>query len=160
MTERWRLHSTYQWSPNTRQTDVAALDLQHRLGNDGILNFGYHYRRGLLEQYTASAVYPVTDRWQLIGSVQLFGAHQESIRGTDRCVGGPGRARVRQLLHHPAPGRPQFLQPDVLRCRQLPAGKQGSVRDNAIMFEVVFKGLGSTGGQIDPLLHRDILGYQ
>jgi len=25
---------------------------------------------------------------------------------------------------------------------------------------VVFKGLGSSGGEIDPLLHRDILGYQ
>jgi len=37
---------------------------------------------------------------------------------------------------------------------------QTNLRDNAIMFEVVFKGLGSTGGQIDPLLRRDILGYQ
>ena len=41
-----------------------------------------------------------------------------------------------------------------------PAGTNPNRRDNAIMFEVVFKGLGSTGGQIDPLLRRDILGYQ
>jgi LPS-assembly protein len=43
-----------------------------------------------------------------------------------------------------------------------PAANQAGLnqRDNAILFEVVFKGLGSTGGQIEPLLHRDILGYQ
>ncbi|HEY8683338.1 MAG TPA: hypothetical protein VIM06_09215, partial [Rhodanobacter sp.] len=42
----------------------------------------------------------------------------------------------------------------------LPAGGNINLRDNAVMFEVVFKGLGSSGGQIDPLLRRDILGYQ
>jgi LPS-assembly protein len=41
-----------------------------------------------------------------------------------------------------------------------PVPANGNLRDNAVMFEVVFKGLGSSGGQIDPLLHRDILGYQ
>jgi LPS-assembly protein len=41
----------------------------------------------------------------------------------------------------------------------LPAGS-GNQRDNAIMFEIVFKGLGSSGTQIDSLLQRDILGYQ
>jgi LPS-assembly protein len=41
-----------------------------------------------------------------------------------------------------------------------PTGGNINKRDNAIMFEVVFKGLGTSGGQIDPLLRRDILGYQ
>jgi LPS-assembly protein len=42
----------------------------------------------------------------------------------------------------------------------VPTASNTNLRDNAIMFEVVFKGLGSTGGQIDPTLRRDILGYQ
>ncbi|CAM5357632.1 hypothetical protein [Rhodanobacter lindaniclasticus] len=41
-----------------------------------------------------------------------------------------------------------------------PSGTNVNRRDNAIMFEIVFKGLGSTGGQIEPLLRRDILDYQ
>jgi LPS-assembly protein len=41
-----------------------------------------------------------------------------------------------------------------------PTSGNTNLRDNAIMFEVIFKGLGSSGGQIDPLLRRDILGYQ
>lgn len=160
LTERWRLNSTYQWSPNSRHTDVAALDLQHRLGNDGILNFGYHYRRGLLEQYTASAVYPVSDRWKLIGAVSYSGQIQsvntvptgvlEALAGIeyDSCC-----ITLRLVDHN-------FVNQTYYGAGKLPAGTHGTLRDNAIIFEVVFKGLGSTGGQIDPLLHRDILGYQ
>jgi LPS-assembly protein len=39
-------------------------------------------------------------------------------------------------------------------------GTNSGLRSNSIMFEVVFKGIGSSGGEIDPLLRRDILGYQ
>ena len=153
LSDRWRLNSTYQWSPNTRRTDVAALELQRRIGLDGILNFAYHYRRDLLEQYSASAVYPVSERWRLVGSwtysvpdrrtiEALAGVEYDSCCVTLRLV---DRNYVNQGYYGFGP---------------IPFGGNINRRDNAVMFEVVFKGLGSTGGQIDPLLRRDILGYQ
>ena len=153
LSDRWRLNSSYQWSPNTRQTDLGALELQRRIGSDGIVNFSYHYRRGLLEQYSASAVYPVSDRWRLVGSAtwsvpdrrmveMLAGVQYDSCCVSLRLV---DRSYVN--LANYAFG-------------VVPSGVPVNQRDNAIMFEVVFKGLGSTGGQIDPLLRRDILGYQ
>lgn len=153
LNDRWRLNSAYQWSPNTRLTDMAAVQLQRRLRTDGIFNFSYRYRRGLLEQYSASVVYPVSERWRLVGawtySVKdrqsvdaLAGVEYDSCCVSLRLV---GRSYVNQGYYGFGP---------------VPAGGNINHRDNAVMFELVFKGLGSTGGQIDPLLRRDILGYQ
>jgi len=152
LNDQWRVRSSYQWDPNTRQTNMGIMEAQRRLGSDGIVNFSYRFRRKLLEQYNASVVYPISDRWRLLGawtySVEdsrtidaLAGVEYDSCCVALRLV---GRTYVNQ-----------DYRPSSIAAR-------GDVnkRDNAIMFELVFKGLGSTGGQIDPLLRRDILGYQ
>jgi LPS-assembly protein len=153
LSDRWRLNSAYQWSPNTRLTDMAAVQLQRRLRTDGIFNFSYRYRRGLLEQYSASVVYPVSERWRLVGAWTYSVKDRESVDALagveyDSCCVSlrlVGRSYVNQGYYGFGP---------------VPSGGNINHRDNAVMFEVVFKGLGSTGGQIDPLLRRDILGYQ
>ncbi len=153
LSDRWRLNSAYQWSPNTRLTDMAAVQLQRRLRTDGIFNFSYRYRRGLLEQYSASVVYPVSERWRLVGSWTYSVKDRQSVDALagveyDSCCVSlrlVGRSYVNQSYYGFGP---------------VPTGGNLDRRDNAVLFEVVFKGLGSTGGQIDPLLRRDILGYQ
>ncbi|TPG11824.1 LPS-assembly protein LptD [Rhodanobacter glycinis] len=153
LSDRWRLASSYQWSPNTRLTDMAAVELQRRLGTDGVFNFSYRYRRGLLEQYSASAVYPLSERWRLVGSWTYSVKDRETVEALagveyDSCCVSlrlVDRNYVNQAYYGFGPA---------------PTGGNINQRDNAIMFEVVFKGLGSSGGQIDPLLRRDILGYQ
>lgn len=153
LNDQWRLNSAYQWSPNTRHTDLGALALQRRIGDDGIVNFSYRYRRGLMEQYGASVVYPLSERWRLVGGATwsvpdrriveaLAGVQYDSCCVSLRLV---DRNYVNQGYYGFGPA---------------PAGTILNQRNNAIMFEVVFKGLGSSGGQIDPLLRRDILGYQ
>lgn len=153
LSDRWRLNSSYQWSPNTRQTDLGALSLQRRIGSDGLVNFSYHYRRGLLEQYSASTVYPISDRWRLVGSATWSVPDRrmvEALAGVqyDSCCVSL------KLVER------SYVNLATYGFAAVPSGVPINKRDNAIMFEVVFKGLGSTGGQIDPLLHRDILGYQ
>ncbi|MEO8988738.1 MAG: LPS assembly protein LptD [Rhodanobacter sp.] len=160
LSDRWRLNSSYQWNPNSRDIEMASLGAQYRLGSNGILNFSYHYRRGLLEQYSASVVYPLFGNWRVLGAWTyappikssynsatgtvdaLLGVEYDSCCVTLRLV---DRNYVNQSYYGNIPP---------------PAGSNTNRRDNAIMFELVFKGLGSTGGQIDPLLRRDILGYQ
>ncbi len=160
LNDRWRFNSSYQWSPNTHHTDVAALELQRRLGTDGILNFSYHYRRGLLEQYSASAVYPVSDRWRLVGAWS-YAVPIKSVfptpTGTVEAMAGveyDSCCVTLRLVDR------NYVNQNYYGIGPLPAGGNINLRDNAVMFEVVFKGLGSSGGQIDPLLRRDILGYQ
>lgn len=153
LSDRWRLASSYQWSPNTRLTDMAALELQRRLGADGIFNFSYRYRRGLLEQYSASAVYPLSERWRLVGSWTYSVKDRETVEALagveyDSCC-----VSLRLVDRN-------YVNQSYYGFGPVPVGSNIGQRDNAIMFEVVFKGLGSSGGQIDPLLRRDILGYQ
>lgn len=153
LSDRWRLASSYQWSPNTRLTDMASVELQRRLGSDGIFNFSYRYRRGLLEQYNASVVYPISERWKLVGAWTYSVKDRETVDALagveyDSCCVSL------QLVAR------NYINQNYYGFGPSPTGGNTSLRDNAIMFEVVFKGLGSSGGQIDPLLRRDILGYQ
>ncbi len=157
--DKWKLSSSYQWDPNARQTDLGIVQLQRRLGIDGVLNFSYYFRRGLLEQYSASAVYPVSDRWRLVGAwtyaKPVTGATTPT--GTIEAMAGVEYDSCCVTLR--LVDRNYVNQADFGTV-PLPTGNNINKRDNAIMFEVVFKGLGTSGGQIDPLLRRDILGYQ
>jgi LPS-assembly protein len=160
LSDRWRLNSAYQWSPNTRLNQMATLGLQRRIGTDGILNFSYHYRRGLLEQYSASVVYPIAGNWRLLGAWTYAPAIKTSYKiptGTVDAMLGveyDSCCVTLRLVDR------NYVNQSYYGSVPLPPGNNTNRRDNAILFEVVFKGLGSTGGQIDPLLRRDILGYQ
>jgi LPS-assembly protein len=152
LNDQWRANSSYQWNPNTRLTDLGALALQRRIKGDGILNFSYRFRRTpgtnnpLLEQYDASTVYPVSERWRLLArwtySVKdrrtveaLAGLQYESC-----CV-------IVSLV-----GRHYVDEYNVVATRP--------ESNNAVMFELQFKGLGAFNGQAEDFLRRGILGYQ
>jgi LPS-assembly protein len=146
LNDRWRLNSSYQWSPNTRQTDLGAVELQRRIAEDGIVNFSYRYRRGLLEQYDASAVYPISERWRVLGRwTYSVKEHRtvEALAGVeyDSCC-----VAVRLVGHH------------FVRSYNFITANQDTT--NAIMLELEFKGLGAFNGQTEEFLRRGILGYQ
>jgi LPS-assembly protein len=162
LNDQWRVNSSYQWNPHKREltttdvyghpvyfgrsTDLAAVELQRRIGVDGILNFSYRYRRGLLEQYDASAVYPISERWRLLGrwtySV-LDKRTVEALAGVeyDSCC-----VAVRVIGRH--------------YVNTYNTINKNSSANTAIMFELQFKGLGSFNNQAEGLLRRGILGYQ
>lgn len=184
LNDRWKLNTEYEWSPHYRRTDLATAELQMRLKNDGILNFSYRYRRNLtgtyvdqlgnpipfnavgipipesvkgrliapsaqLEQYDASFVYPISDRWRVLGrGIWSVHDHQiiEALAGVeyDSCC-----VAFRVVERRYASGYNPLAPPsDTSRF------------DNAIMFEIEFKGVGAFNSQTEDLLHRDILGYQ
>lgn len=161
LNDSWRATTSYQWSPHTRNTQMAMFQLQGRLGTDGIINFAYRYRQGLLDQYTVSGVYPLSDRWRLIGAwtyARPLKGVTSSLRGTIEAVAGveyDSCCVTLQLVDRSYVNQGYYGVGPVI-----PGTGAANRRDNAVMFEVIFKGLGSTSSQIDPLLRRDILGYQ
>jgi len=160
LNDRWRVNSSWQWSPNSRVVEAATFGLQRRLGDAGIVNLAYHYRRGRLEQYSASAVYPLSDRWRLFGAWAFAPAIDTTYKlpsGTVDAMLGveyDSCCVTLRLVDR------NYVNQSYYGTTSPPSGSNLNRRDNAIMFEIVFKGLGSTGGQIEPLLRRDILGYQ
>ncbi len=139
--QRWSLGTTLQWDPEDNEVDQAIVDLRHR-GDDGqLINFAYRQRRNLLEQLDASALYPLNERWNLLGRWNyslrdnttleaLAGFEYESCCWTVRLFG-------RQYLRN----------------------QEGDKR-NGLLLELELKGLGSLGRASQELLEKTIAGYR
>ncbi|RDI98376.1 LPS-assembly protein LptD [Dyella solisilvae] len=152
LNDDWRLTSQYQWNPNTRMTDLGAIGIQHRLSDYGIVNFSYRFRRTpgtnqpLLEQYDASAVYSLTDRWRLIGRWTYSTLTDQTIEADagvqyDSCC-----VALRLIARH------------YVNTYNVTTAV-GSA-NTAVMLEVEFKGMGNFSGQSENVLRSGILGYQ
>lgn len=141
LSERWQLHAAQQWNPNTERTDLSTIGLQRRLDNGGVLNASYRYRRDFLEQFDLSAVYPLNDRWRLVGRWNKSLREDTTLEALagfeyDTCC-----VALRLLGRH-------FVH-----------NTEGE-SSNAIMLELEFKGIGAFGQHAGEFLRHAILGYQ
>jgi LPS-assembly protein len=153
--DRWTVGGAYQWDPKFRRQDLASLRTRYLIGDDGIVNFGYRYRRNLLKQVDLNFLYPVTSSWSLVGRYyySLFrhadanpALNQkpqllEGIIGVqwDSCC-----MAVRLVGRRYISGRTLTDEPHL---------------NNAIQLEFELKGLGSAGPDTESRLRHAILGY-
>ena len=167
LNDQWTMNTEYLWNPNTKKTELGTFTVQRRLGFDGVLNFSYRLRNNLtfvgigqpevyeksVEQYDISAVYPLTDRWRLIGDYTYSVADKRVVEAVAGFQYEGCCVKVSVVARHYVTGYDGvvFTSP----TQPLPPGS-----DTAVMFEIEFKGMGNTSGQTDSLLRRDILGYQ
>lgn len=150
LSDRWSASTSYQWDPHTDQTDLGTFTLQRRIGADGIVNFSYRFRRGLLEQYDASAVYPVSESWRLVGQWTYSEADRRTVQAMAGVQYESCCVKVSVLGRHYVIGANSYGVTNL----------STAATDNAVMFEVEFKGLGASGSRADELLRNGILGYQ
>lgn len=144
--DRWTVGTSYQWDPKYRRKDLASLRTRYLIGDNGIVNLSYRYRRDagtgndLLKQIDLSFLYPLNPSWSLVGryyySLQdnkllegIAGVQWDSCCMAARLV---GRRYVRN--------------------------RSGDL-NNAIQLEIELKGLGSAGPDTESRLRRAILGY-
>lgn len=153
LSDRWRIVLDQQWNPNTHRTDLSTFSLQNRFGDDGVVNFSYRFRRDFLEQVDVSAAIPLTPSWRLIAR-ENYALNDPLASATDP-HGRDGRTLERFIgFEHDT---------CCIAWRVIARHWIRSVTgdaDNAIYFELEFKGVGSLGQQTDSFLRRGILGYQ
>ncbi len=153
LSDRWRVLLDQQWNPNTDRTDLSTFTLQNRFGDNGLVNLSYRYRRDFLEQVDVSAAVPITPSWRLIARENYalnnplaspLDPHGRDGRTLERFIGIEHdtcciawRVIARHWIHN----------------------VEGQA-DNALYFELEFKGIGSIGQKTDSFLRRGILGYQ
>ena len=138
--DRWQINASYQWDPKFRREDLAALRARYLIGDAGVINVGYRYRRDLLEQADFSFLYPINPNWSVVGRYYyslLDKKELETIAGVqwESCciaVRLVGRRHLRN--------------------------RTGDL-NNSIQLEVELKGLGSAGQNTERVLRRAILGY-
>lgn len=144
--DRWNINVGYQWDPKFRGEDLASLRLRYLIGEAGVVNLGYRYRRNpttredLLEQVDFSFLYPIDQNWSVVGRYYyslLDDKLLESIAGVqwESCC-----LAVR------------------LVARRYVRNRDGDL-DDSLRLEFELKGLGSAGQKTERELRRAILGY-
>jgi LPS-assembly protein len=144
--DRWTIGGTYHYNPATRREDLASVRTRYLLGDEGIVNLSYRYRRAentgndLLEQVDFSFLYPLTPSWSLVGRYYYSLLDRQMLEGIagvqwDSCC------MAARLV-----------------ARRYVRNLRGEMND-ALQFELEFKGLGSAGPDTAGRLRRAILGY-
>ena len=151
--DRWRFVIDQQWNPNTDQTDLSAVSLQNRFGSGGILNLSYRYRRDFLEQVDFSTQVPITPAWSLIARWNYALNNPLALPTDPHGTEGRTLERFAGVQHDGC-----CISWRVV-ARHWVHNAEGDV-DNAIYFEIEFKGVGALGQTSDDFLRRGILGYQ
>ncbi|HZF30357.1 MAG TPA: LPS assembly protein LptD [Gammaproteobacteria bacterium] len=141
LAQTWNLDVGYQWNSDTDLTARAETRFEYRPKDDRLFGFGYRYRRELLEQGDIWVVWPVAEKWRVIGRYsysllekepleQFAGWEYESCCWRFRMVG-----------------------------RRYVSRSTGDA-DSSISIQLELKGLSQGGRSPESLLDRGILGYR
>lgn len=155
--DRWTIGGTYQYNPTFGDEDLASIRTRYLIGDEGIVNLSYRYRRestsrnDLLKQVDFSFLYPLSPSWSIVGRYYY------------------------SLLDRPDPNPLLNAEPTLLEgifgvqwdscclaarlvARRYVRNRTGEKND-AIQLEIELKGLGSAGADTASRLRRAILGY-
>ena len=144
--DRWTVGASYQWNPASRREDLASFRTRYLIGDDGIVNLGYRYRRNvlnqsdLLEQVDLSFLYPINPTWSLVGRYYYSLQDKQVLEGIAGVQWESCCVAAR------------------LVARRYVRNTRGDMNDS-IQLEIELKGLGSAGPDNRSRLRRAILGY-
>jgi LPS-assembly protein len=139
--DAWNLDVGYQWNDAADSTSRVETRFEYRPQDDRLFGFGYRYRQDLLEQGDFSLVWPVAERWRLIGRYSYSLLEKEPL---EQFVGWEYDAccwRFRMV------------------GRRYVSRRTGET-DSAISIQLELKGLSQRASSPEELLDRGILGYR
>ncbi len=139
--DAWALDLGYQWNSETSSTARTETRLEFRPQDDRLFGFGYRYRRGSLEQGDVSLVWPLAQRWRVIGRYSYSFLDKERL---EDFVGWEYEAccwRLRMIN------------------RNYVSRRTGET-DSSVSLVLELKGLSQRVTSPDELLDRGILGYR
>jgi len=144
--DRWTLSGGYQWNPSSRRDDLVSIRTRYLIGERGIANLAYRYRRhpstgnDLIEQVDFSFLYPLNHTWSLVGRSYYSLLNRRMLEG----IGGVQWENCCMAAR--------------LITRRYVRNFRGDI-NTAIQLEIEFKGLGSAGPNAQDRLRQAIVGY-
>lgn len=136
----WNLHYDLAWNPELSQTERSNLSLQYLRSGTQVINLGYRFTRGSVDQVDASAAWPVGRHWDVYGrSVYSFLDHQsvENFAG---------------FQYHESCWGVRFVVRDAITNRS-------GTRETGWYLQLELRGLSNVGSGADSFLHGSIQGY-
>jgi LPS-assembly protein len=136
----WNVSLGIEWNPDATQSEKGELSIQYRPAPDRVMNAGYRFRRGLIEQVDASIAWPLAQRWNVY-------------------AGGVYSLRDETLIE-------EFAGLEYGSCcwklravyRQYVSSRTGE-RDSSIAVQLELSGLSNVGVPADAFLEGAIRGY-
>jgi LPS-assembly protein len=141
LSPNWNLDVGYQWNGESTETVRAETRFEYRPKDDRFFGIGYRMRKNLLEQGDLSMVWPVGNRWRVIGQYSYSLLEKEPL---ERLAGIEYEACCWRLR---------------LTSRRYIVRSTGET-DDTISIEFELKGLARRGATPEELLGRGILGYR
>lgn len=138
--DNWNLEIGQQWNSEASETVKSEFRLQYAPGENRVLNLGYRFRRGSVEQSDVSLSWPLARRWNLVGR------HNYSLRDD------------RTLEYFVGLEYESCCWGIRLVSRRYISRRDGTA-DASVALQLELKGLTSVGDPADQLLERGILGY-
>jgi len=144
--DRWTLSGGYQWNPTSRRDDLISIRTRYLVGERGIANLAYRYRRNpstgndLFKQVDFSFLYPINQTWSLVGRSYYSLLNHRMLEGVAG-VQWENCCMAARLI-----------------TRRYVRNFRGDI-NTAIQFEIEFKGLGSVGPNAEDRLRQAIVGY-
>lgn len=139
-TDRWSINAAYQWDPKYRREDLASIRTRYLIGDAGVINLGYRYRRGLTEQVDFSFLYAINPSWSLVGRY-YYSIEDKKLLESIAGVQWESCCMAVRLI-----------------ARRYVRDRDGDL-DDSLRLEFELKGLGSFGQKTEDILSRAILGY-
>src|SRR5690554_2035682 len=138
--DRWTINATYQWDPKYRREDLASIRARYLVGDTGVVNLGYRYRRDLTEQVDFSFLYPVNRNWSVVGRY-YYSLEDDKLIESIAGVQWESYCMAVRLV-----------------ARRYIRERNGDL-DDSLRLEFELKGLGSAGQKSGEILSRAIVGY-
>lgn len=136
----WNVHYDLAWNPQSSQTQKSLLSLQYLRSGTQVVNLGYRFTRGTVDQADASAAWPVGKHWDVYGrSVYSFLDRQwvENFAG---------------FQYHESCWGVRFVVRDAVTDRT-------GARQTSWYLQLELRGLSNVGSGADSFLHGSIQGY-
>jgi LPS-assembly protein len=136
----WSARVAMEWDYEASNTVRGEASLQYKPATDTVVNLGYRYREGLLEQWDAAFAWRLSPSWQLFAR-QVYSTREN--KSIDRFAGFEYGGCCWSLR---------------LLARNYVSNRTGE-SDNSILLQVELKGLSSVGTRSDTFLESGIRGY-
>jgi len=158
----WTLRYDLAWNPSLARTEKELLTLQYRPAGNQVINLGYRFNRGSIDQADASVAWPVARHWDLYGRA----VYSYFTSNTPSATPGPASSTAAAGAVAQRPGSIEDFLGLQYRggCWGLRLVARNSVtrtggRESAWILQLELNGLSSVGSGADSFLQGEIQGY-
>lgn len=142
----WSVKMDYQWNPYSSKTEKSEVSMQYRPDLARMVNLGYRFQHGVLDQWDGSFAWPMAQHWNVVGRLVYSIIDRQTIE------------QVAGIEYSSCCWRFEVVQRRYLAKRSTVVNQPGAL-DTSIAVQLELLGLSNVGRPAGSFLQRSISGY-